>query len=362
MGGSSHGKGAKRPGPYAGGKGWPDQGSGWSAQHAAWDDRRQGWPGADMRGAQYAQWQPQYTQWQPRQGQGPPQPRQEKGSWPARTGDGGNRKGAWSGLQELASTTRLALEAARDLRSTMTVLSGGADSQADTEPQGWLSAAKGWLLGSPRAEAQQPVAAGRAAAKTETPGTEELLARLLGAPSSDKQTQEQNELEELKRELQAQKKLLGALVDKTTEEDPRRVTLPVSRTSGPSGSGGGGNPMLEELTKAVREQLEARKANAAGAQPEQPTEAAKAADVAKQEFDIDGSVTAAAHRAFWNWLDDTPRAPWEGPAPYAEWLDKMSYKCKKQELTGWVEERGLSKDGQTSRKELLDALARGFRS
>ena len=69
------------------------------------------------------------------------------------------------------------------------------------------------------------------------------------------------------------------------------------------------------------------------------------------------------HEAFWAFVDDVARAPWGSAGTYDAWAQKMTYKCKVDDLRAWYKDKGLDTDAEhdaskLSRRDMLDALVR----
>ena len=330
-------KGWRQPGPYGGqqkGRGDWHQSQGWNQQSGG----RNGW-----------------------------------NKWPS-GGSTARASSSWQGLQDAAGAARAVLETVRDVRA----LAAPAPARPE-EPQAaqgsWLNTARSWLLGG--AEPAPAVQPAKPAGKTEgsgskQPGCEELLTRLLGAPPPDRQqaSSAPDVLARPEARLAQHDKLRGALVDRVAQ-------APTQPTPPKPAEAAGQQPAADT---ALRDQLVAQKVRErlaqAAVQPAElpllPAIPQAHGQMGRRQEEVTTpraptplkpgeEVTPDQHETFWAYLDDVPRAPWGTPGSYEGWVQKMTYKCKVDDLKGWMLAKGLelhADEGQPapSRRAMLDAL------
>ena len=175
-GGDGGGKGNRASGAWTaqadyGQSGWAKQpGAGsrpgrWTetphTQPGSWGQPSPGWP----QHPQAPSWEPQAQAWgRPSSGWNQPTPYGKGGSGGGRSPQGngpysgqepcGHRgsQGVWQGIQDVTAAARVALDAARELRSLGELALAPAPGQSPLTDSGgagrsWLAAARGWLLG-----------------------------------------------------------------------------------------------------------------------------------------------------------------------------------------------------------------------
>lgn len=370
-------------------RGWSQhpQTAGWDSRAAAWSHR----PGPYDHGAKAG-------------GKGPRRGADHEGPG-QRYGrrEAGGGQGVLQGLQQVTAAARVALDAAKELRS----LGGpapshapgqGSETTAEGASRGWLSAARRWLLGDgpafpheqeggpPAQAAPTPPRAPAGAAAD--PDYAVLLGKLLGADAPERREPEaqSQEVARLSAALARQQQLLALLVDRVATPGPNPAQrAPAAPPPAPPALQARATDayltdkaLLEELLvlreacrlpePAAGHGKEETGEDAAGSLPLQAPAVSTSKPLTRPPpaltaFDPEGDVTPSGADAFWAWLDVTPRAPWTAPAQYAVWAAKVVYKCTTAELQGWAAkldpaDRQDAPPGHLSKRDLLDGIAR----
>ena len=297
--------------------------------------------------------------------------------------------GVWQGIQDVTAAARVALDAARELRSLACPPPAAAPGQGpeagdDGTTRGWFATARNWLLGdAPGGRQEPPPCLARPlsdrsppqAGRHPNPDYAVLLSKLLGAEAPERQEPDpqSQDVARLTAELARQQQLLALLVDRVAAKPPDNVPT-ATRPEAPLVAPVKGQA-LDPTDEALLEELRLLRA-AARSLPDAPREACPQEGEAAAgtllpltrpppqlaAFDPEGDVTQAGAEAFWAWLDVTPRAPWTTKAPYGEWAAKVVYKCTAAELLSWVMRATPhpqeAQAGHQSKRDLLDALAR----
>ena len=317
------------------------------------------------------------------------------GDWSRDRRPANHRNSPWSLVHDAAATARCVVEAARDLRylAAPHAAQQGQDQGAEAG-KGWLATARDWLLGDAGLPAttagpqQLALTAGAAPAPASTPAAAplapaqpvqqglpadqvQLLAKLLGNQPPDRSSgsDQAGEVAALKAQLDSQNRLLqhltASLAGPAGSAAVPAAVPPALPAPAPAAPDPASALLLQELVRTqVKEAMAGQGPGAAKPAEDAPKTIPSGVLPTRASLDPEGEVTPEGHDAFWQWLDNTPSAPWPCTGAFSTWVDKVAYKCKAEELREWAKAKGVLPVAEQppstapTRRELVVMLAK----